>query len=241
MNPHMARSKLFLLAGFTTILVLAFISASLTSNESASQATGAGASATASPTPYYNNYPPGKREAAQREEQMISAMETSAALRPPVIRDPRTEPNTPDPREPTPIRDLALRLTPHPTRIANRPLGAGILVESGMAPFSPLIYLVRNHWYEVVNGKTIVVYAGLLTDEPGVSSRGSQGIVIVDNGGQWARFPTPTKAGAVRIVDAKGERLVLLSDSGVTFYFDVPVQRFVSSLTDAAPTATPKP
>jgi hypothetical protein len=86
----------------------------------------------------------------------------------------------------------------------------------------------------------IAVYAGYDTEDP------DQGVVIVSRFGPNALIDeswndTPTKSGSVRIVDAVGERLILNSDGGETFYFDVPGDRFVNSLSDVVPTITPRP
>lgn len=52
---------------------------------------------------------------------------------------------------------------------------------------------------------------------------------------------SPVQAGALNIIDAVGERLILTSEQGQTFYFDVPSQRFVDSLEEPIPSATPPP
>jgi hypothetical protein len=52
---------------------------------------------------------------------------------------------------------------------------------------------------------------------------------------------TPIKSGGVWIVDAVGDRLILESEGGTTFYFDVPSARFVSSLSEVVPSMTPAP
>ncbi len=51
-------------------------------------------------------------------------------------------------------------------------------------------------------------------------------------------FETPTKDGPVTITGALGERVILQSTDGATFYFDVPARQFVPSL---AATVTPPP
>ena len=52
---------------------------------------------------------------------------------------------------------------------------------------------------------------------------------------------SPAQAGALNITGAVGERLILTSEQGQTFYFDVPALRFVDSLVESVPTATPVP
>ena len=49
------------------------------------------------------------------------------------------------------------------------------------------------------------------------------------------------QAGALNIIGAVGERLILTSEQGQTFYFDVPALRFVDTLEESVPTATPDP
>ncbi len=59
-------------------------------------------------------------------------------------------------------------------------------------------------------------------------------------GGDEGTYDIPVKKGGpVRIVGAQGQRLILKTDIGTIFYFDLPSRRFVSSLTEIVPTATP--
>jgi hypothetical protein len=51
-------------------------------------------------------------------------------------------------------------------------------------------------------------------------------------------YNTPTKHGAVRIVDAASEVLELEAEDGTTFYFDVASRSFVDGGT---PVTTPQP
>ena len=52
---------------------------------------------------------------------------------------------------------------------------------------------------------------------------------------------SPIQAGALNIIGAAGERLILKSEQGQTFYFDVPSLQFVASLDTVIPAATPPP
>lgn len=61
-----------------------------------------------------------------------------------------------------------------------------------------------------------------------------QGIVVVS--GYWpnssrrgGRYPTPVKAGSVRISEANGLRLTLMSEQGIRFVFDVQTQQYVDA------------
>ena len=59
------------------------------------------------------------------------------------------------------------------------------------------------------------------------------------NSAPFGNFPTPTKHGGVRVVSEQGNRLTLVSTDGTTYYFDIPSRRFVASLTEVVPSATP--
>lgn len=119
--------------------------------------------------------------------------------------------------------------------------GVGTIVETGQAPFPSESYTFENRWYEVKDGRSIVVYAGALAQEP------SQGVLIVvvqtlNYGpvpGAGGYYPTPLKAGAVRVVDAEGEVLTLSSESGMDFVFDGASRRWL--VPDINPTPTPAP
>ena len=52
---------------------------------------------------------------------------------------------------------------------------------------------------------------------------------------------SPVKAGELTITGAVGDRLILTSEQGQTFYFDVPSRHFVNSMDEIVPTATPAP
>lgn len=142
---------------------------------------------------------------------------------------------TPNP-EPQPTYEL--RHFPTPT------FSTG-LFEGGTSDFHSFAALIQNSWAQFVNNNEyIIVYAGELgsaTEYPG------RGVVIVrreTDQGRWGRdneYMLPEGTGWVRISEIKGDYLVLTSKEGKTFYFYVPGQQFVPSLTDVAPTVTPLP
>ncbi len=114
-------------------------------------------------------------------------------------------------------------------------------------------YLIENQWWETIGSHSIRVYAGAKRGD-GVNDlpKPWQGIVfVVVVGPDSTRLPgggtyeTPKKVGAVKIVDAQGQRLVLKAEDGTLFYFDVPTRQFVSSLTapvtPVVPTVPPYP
>lgn len=171
---------------------------------------------------FYRHLPPDKQVIAQRDFEArlraLSSTPVPGATKSMPTMDPRTTPYYPD---------------------IGRAAGAGRLIEGGLSPFCGTCFVLENVWYETVAGKMIAVYAGALPDNPGASSRpASQGMVMIIG---EAGYPTTTRVGPVRIIDAQGERLILKAEDGTTLYFDVPGRRFVSSLTEPVPTVSPTP
>jgi hypothetical protein len=140
----------------------------------------------------------------------------------------------------------------HPT-----PVGAGFLVELPL-PFNKGQYHIFSQWVEDRDGgrQRIFVYTGEIAAADGGDT--NQGVVIVQewqvsiknnlastNLAAQTKLLTPLQTGAVKIKDARGERLLLQSINGTTFYFDVPLHQFVPSLTwtptpgPISPIATP--
>ncbi|MEW5719109.1 MAG: hypothetical protein AB1817_10810 [Chloroflexota bacterium] len=134
-----------------------------------------------------------------------------------------------------------------PTAVLPRkPAGTGTIIDSDVSPLSS-DYSIENSWYAETQGKLIQVFAGARREEGLPKPRNTwQGVLVI-----WvttlsgAVLPegsthnTPARVGSVKITDAQGQRLVLKVEDGSTFYFDVPARRFVSSLTEVVPTATP--
>jgi len=127
---------------------------------------------------------------------------------------------------------------PLPTLPAT-PAGAGKIVYRDDLPGQLLGMTIVNTWFENAGDRTFQIFAGADLSDP------SQGLLYVGerlldfrelpDGGYYT---PPTKEGALRIVDAQGERLILQSENGTTFYFDVRGQTFVSSISEVVPTAT---
>ncbi|MDP2948795.1 MAG: hypothetical protein Q8P22_04585 [Chloroflexota bacterium] len=177
--------------------------------------------------------PPEKQEIEERIER--ERLEALARPQPP--KNPNyIPPFTPGP-QPSPCSDDNSPCVP---------AGAGTIVETQQARYSPMVFSFQNHWFEVKDGQYVVVFAG----REGSAGDPSQGVVVVEvdtmdfmpvAGGGIYR--TPIKDGAVRIVGADGERLTLTSASGATFIFDVASRTFVSpsgpAPTPLAPTPTP--
>lgn len=119
------------------------------------------------------------------------------------------------------------------TPIGTARMSRGILEAGYQHPFVPNEYVIQNLWRDEINEQRVSVHAGALRDDL------EQGIVYVPPASTF--YPTPIRAGSVRIVAEENYRLTLLSENGTTFYFDIPGQRFMDSLTEVVPTITPVP
>jgi hypothetical protein len=175
----------------------------------------------------------------------------------------------PPPTTPKPIPG-ALSASPEPTGFPpfpeNTPAGMGAIALI-QPPFSGLQYHIANTWYEDMDGgrKRLYVYAGDVSGHGGESTE--QGVLVIEvlqktmqngrlliNKIESDTYLTAVQAGSVRITDAVGERLILQSTGGATFYFDVPTRQYLPSLAvtvtmppsttspeTPAPSATPLP
>ena len=95
----------------------------------------------------------------------------------------------------------------------------------------------QNAWFGLLNGRPVSAYAGALL---GDSSQGAIYIFVeLPGSGVNEQILTPTKHGGVRVVSEHSNRLTLVSTDGTTYYFDFPARRFVASLTEVVPSATP--
>ncbi len=100
--------------------------------------------------------------------------------------------------------------------------GDGTIIATGLAPFPGSVYRFENRWVMETPARTIIVYAGASTTDP------AQGLVVIGSNpsGVDGAFPTPTKAGAVHVAGADGQRLTLAATDGTTFVFDVATLAF---------------
>lgn len=98
-------------------------------------------------------------------------------------------------------------------------------------------------WQQTTHDAVIWVRGGQALESP------VQGAVWVSSSPHYSNsandyyvvIESPILAGALNIIGAVGERLILTSEQGQTFYFDVPALRFVESLEEIVPTVTPLP
>ena len=119
------------------------------------------------------------------------------------------------------------------------------LREGGSSDFHTWEAVIQNIWSQYANNhEHITVYAGELGSQTKYPGRGVLYVVrrtAAGRGGNRNEYLLPEGTGWVRISEVKGDILVLTSKEGKTFYFYLPAQQFVSSLTDTAPTVTPLP
>jgi hypothetical protein len=162
-----------------------------------------------------NSYPPVK----QTLEASIAQTRVAAQSKPPPPPGPSPVPAT--------VTTVA---------VPKRPAGAGNIVTDFVPPFPAMTHVITSMWYEDVGDQRVFVYAGALRDRPGEAFPASQGAVFVvvqtldgaalPGGGTYL---APGKTGPLHIVGANGGRLVLESDGGARYYFDVSTRAFVAS------------
>jgi hypothetical protein len=95
--------------------------------------------------------------------------------------------------------------------------------------------MILNAWRKHTSDHYYLVYAGYITDNP------SQGMVLVFQPDilSFNQYLTPSKSGAVQVVEEHGLYLVLKAENGDIYYFDAFGERFIESLN--IPTITPTP
>lgn len=94
-------------------------------------------------------------------------------------------------------------------------------------------------WVQQIGEETVIIYPGHLRGDP------DRGAVVIVRYGTSHDYPpggelidSLSMTGKLEIVDAVGSRLVLRSEQGPIYYFDVEARRFVGSLEAVVPTAT---
>ena len=119
-------------------------------------------------------------------------------------------------------------------------LPTGIYDDQRVKISAALLFIdAQNAWGGFSDGYRFVLYAGALYSDP------DQGVVeLITNlpdGKRFEQLLTSSKHGALHVVSEQNNRLTLLAADRETFYFDVPARRFVASVTELVPTATPYP
>ena len=128
------------------------------------------------------------------------------------------------------------------TKLEGKLAGYGILLEDKYNWYGDTDYELNGLiWEEWTYSSEISVRGGHAINSP------QQGIVWVQitphHSGPQSRIiiESPAQVGTLNVIGAIGERLILTSEQGQTFYFDVPALQFVNSLEETVPTATPYP
>ena len=88
-------------------------------------------------------------------------------------------------------------------------------------------YEVRNRWAGILDGKTVVVFAGFKAGQPGA---GAVVVCVATADGTFSSMSpvdAPAGSGALRITGAQGSILSLTGASGGTLHFDAVAQHFV--------------
>ncbi len=122
---------------------------------------------------------------------------------------------------------------------SQRPAGIGTIIESSFAPFSAF-YIFENQWQATIGNRVVTVYAGAQQQEEG-KARGLPkpwpSIIIVqvhstDNSpvspSEDGYYYLPVVEGLARIVDAEGSRLVVVTQAGTAFDFDLETRQFTA-------------
>lgn len=164
-------------------------------------------------------------------------------------------PDIPDLSYPTNTPAPTTVIGPEPTAffpVEGTPAGTGAIVFD-IPPFKivPTMVQWENTWIKNYdqNRKQIRVWAGA-AGGPDLkpSEQGLIAIIMFEyvadrhgmtfsTGGDL--YYTPTQSGAVRIVDAVDETLILQSTGGDTYYFDLPSRQFILSIPGGTPTPMP--
>jgi hypothetical protein len=124
--------------------------------------------------------------------------------------------------------------------VTDGPFPTGIF-EGGGQEYKPSVAQINNRWQGIVDGEYVTIQVGAPADDP------EQGVLFIwrtyagREHSRSAMYLTLEKAGSIRIVDVEANRLILNTEDGHVFYFDVPGERFVASLEEEVPTITPIP
>ena len=165
---------------------------------------------------------------------------------PPTIKaTPETPPTTiAQPTTTTPKPSPTRKPSPTGTLIPGTPMGDGVLTKGiGMHMGEVMRNFDGNLLAWVTNdhmGRSIIVYAGV--DIPN-EQQGK--LYVVREGTIWEGYGDqvllPTRSGRPRIIDAIGKRLIIQTEGGETYYFDVPSGKIAPNLTATLATMTPGP
>jgi hypothetical protein len=134
----------------------------------------------------------------------------------------------------------ATQLATTPTLITPIYLSTGIYDDQSVKIDAALIFIdARNAWGGFIEGYRFTLFAGSQQSDP---NQGVIGLVTsLPNGKKFEQFVTPSKHGAIRVVNEQYNRFNLAATDGTLFYFDLPTRQFVASMTEVAPSVTSSP
>lgn len=134
-----------------------------------------------------------------------------------------------------PTRQVSVRVTPT-VEFASIKLPDGIDNHPSI-PFSESVVTILNSWRKTTDDRYYLVYAGFLTQDS------LQGAILVYHPSthHFKQYNTPDISGGVRVVEEKGNTIVLQSTKSVLFYFDMDKEQFVDINGAPIPTNTPLP
>ncbi len=117
------------------------------------------------------------------------------------------------------------------------------IIDNLQNPYPHSGVLVTNGWQKTINGIGYFVFAGTAPEYP---DRGTVFVNSAENGtynenAKAARYPTPIKAQALKIVAENNLQFTLVSMDGKTFVFDLPSRQFLSFNGTPLPNSTPLP
>jgi hypothetical protein len=128
--------------------------------------------------------------------------------------------------------------------IRSTPMGDGVMTDQVGFHMSELMHNFSGNLHTWVmhddEGRATIVYAGVY---PNDEQQGK--LIVVRKGTIWDwmgdHIDIPTRSGRPEIIDAVGKRLIIETEMGDIFYFDVPSGKFANSLTETLATMTPGP
>lgn len=101
---------------------------------------------------------------------------------------------------------------------------------------------IESVWSGQIMNQNIYVFSGAEDVDPMQGVLDIQVMARSTYPQTWVRYLSPVRSGSLRIQSIDGYRLTLTTKSGVTIYFDVASQSFISSLDAVSPvTKTPMP
>ena len=143
----------------------------------------------------------------------------------------------------TPVETLsATHFMEHTTPMGDGFLADHLFIGPHMSEYMHNFRGSSDPWFtgDIEGRMEIIVYAGVYQADQ------QQGkLIVVRKGTIWGwegdHIDLPTRSGRPVIIDAVGKRLIIETETGDIFYFDVPSGKFASSMSEILATMTPGP